>query len=208
MRIFEGLDYVHKEGDSHPIEEILGVLGDLVRQGKIRFAGLSNETPWGVMSFLKAAENLSLPRIVSIQNAYNLVNRSFETGLAEIYYREQVSLLAYSPLGQGYLTGKYEGGALPEGSRKTLFNRLGRYEMGNGPRAISAYVALAQTHGLDPAQMALAFAASRPFVTSTIIGATTLAQLKTDIHGCLLRLSDAVIQDIEQLHLTYPNPCP
>jgi aryl-alcohol dehydrogenase-like predicted oxidoreductase len=208
MRIFEGLDYVHKEGDSHPIEEILGVLGDLVRQGKIRFAGLSNETPWGVMSFLKVAENLSLPRIVSIQNAYNLVNRSFETGLAEIFYREQVSLLAYSPLGQGYLTGKYEGGALPEGSRKTLFNRLGRYEMGNGPRAISAYVALAQTHGLDPAQMALAFAASRPFVTSTIIGATTLAQLETDIAGCLLRLSDAVIQDIEQLHLTYPNPCP
>ena len=208
MRIFEGLDYVHKEGDSHPIEEILGVLGDLVRQGKIRFAGLSNETPWGVMSFLKAAENLSLPRIVSIQNAYNLVNRSFETGLAEIFYREQVSLLAYSPLGQGYLTGKYEGGALPEGSRKTLFNRLGRYEMGNGPRAISAYVALAQTHGLDPAQMALAFAASRPFVTSTIIGATTLAQLETDIAGCLLRLSDAVIQDIEQLHLNYPNPCP
>jgi len=208
MRIFEGLDYVHKEGDSHSIEDILGVLGDLVRQGKIRFAGLSNERPWGVMSFLRAAENHALPRIVSIQNAYNLVNRSFETGLAEIFYREQVSLLAYSPLGQGYLTGKYEGGALPEGSRKTLFNRLGRYEMGNGPRAISAYVALARAHGLDPAQMALAFAASRPFVTSTIIGATTLAQLKTDIHGCLLRLSDAVIQDIEQLHLTYPNPCP
>jgi aryl-alcohol dehydrogenase-like predicted oxidoreductase len=208
MRIFEGLDYVHKEGESHSIEDILGVLGDFVQQGKVRFVGLSNETPWGVMSFLKAAENLSLPRIVSIQNAYNLVNRSFETGLAEIFYREQVSLLAYSPLGQGYLTGKYEGGALPEGSRKRLFDRLGRYEMGNGPRAISAYVALARKHGLDPAQMALAFAASRPFVTSTIIGATTLAQLKTDIEGCLLRLSDAVIQDIEQLHLTYPNPCP
>ncbi|HXE03058.1 MAG TPA: aldo/keto reductase, partial [Methyloceanibacter sp.] len=104
--------------------------------------------------------------------------------------------------------GKYEGGALPEGSRKRLFDRLGRYEMGNGPRAISAYVALARKHGLDPAQMALAFTASRPFVTSTIIGATTLTQLKTDIEGCLLRLSDAVIQDIEQLHLTYPNPCP
>lgn len=208
MRIFEGLDYVHKEGESHSIEHILGVLGEFVRQGKVRFVGLSNETPWGVMSFLKAAENLSLPRIVSIQNAYNLVNRSFETGLAEIFYREQVSLLAYSPLGQGYLTGKYENGALPEGSRKRLFDRLGRYEVGNGPRAISAYVALARTHGLDPAQMALAFAASRPFVTSTIIGATTMAQLKADIEGCLLRLSDAVIQDIEQLHLTYPNPCP
>ncbi|HSB58261.1 MAG TPA: NADP(H)-dependent aldo-keto reductase [Methyloceanibacter sp.] len=208
MRIFEGLDYVHKEGESHSIVDILGVLGEFVRQGKVRFVGLSNETPWGVMSFLKAAEISGLPRIVSIQNAYNLVNRSFETGLAEIFYREQVSLLAYSPLGQGYLTGKYENGALPEGSRKRLFDRLGRYEMGNGPRAISAYVALARAHGLDPAQMALAFAASRPFVTSTIIGATTLTQLKTDIEGCLLRLSDAVIQDIEQLHLTYPNPCP
>ena len=208
MRIFEGLDYVHKEGESHSIEDILGVLGDFVNQGKVRFVGLSNETPWGVMSFLKTAENLSLPRIVSIQNAHNLVNRSFETGLAEIFYREQVSLLAYSPLGQGYLTGNYEGGALPEGSRTRLFDRLGRYEMGNGPRAISAYVALAQAHGLDPTQMALAFTASRPFVTSTIIGATTLGQLKTDIEGCLLRLSDAVIQDIEQLHLTYPNPCP
>lgn len=208
MRIFKGLDYVHKEGESHSIVDILGVLGEFVRQGKVRFVGLSNETPWGVMSFLKAAEISGLPRIVSIQNAYNLVNRSFETGLAEIFYREQVSLLAYSPLGQGYLTGKYENGALPEGSRKRLFDRLGRYEMGNGPRAISAYVALARAHGLDPAQMALAFAASRPFVTSTIIGATTLTQLKTDIEGCLLRLSDAVIQDIEQLHLTYPNPCP
>jgi aryl-alcohol dehydrogenase-like predicted oxidoreductase len=208
MRIFEGLDYVHKEGESHSIEDILGVLGEFVQQGKVRLVGLSNETPWGVMSFLKAAEIAGLPRIVSIQNAYNLVNRSFETGLAEIFYREQVSLLAYSPLGQGYLTGKYENGARPEGSRKRLFNRLGRYELGNGPRAISAYVAVARAHGLDPAQMALAFAASRPFVTSTIIGATTMAQLRTDIEGCRLRLSEAVIQDIERLHLTYPNPCP
>ena len=208
MRIFEGLDYVHKEGESHAIEVILGVLGEFVEQGKVRFLGLSNETPWGVMTFLKAAETMGLPRIVSIQNAFNLVNRSFEIGLAEIFYREQVSLLAYSPLGQGYLTGKYEGGALPQGSRKLLFDRLGRYEMGNGPRAISAYVALARKHGLDPAQMALAFATSRPFVTSTIIGATSLDQLKTDIDGCLLNLSDAVLKDIEELHLTYPNPCP
>jgi aryl-alcohol dehydrogenase-like predicted oxidoreductase len=160
------------------------------------------------MTFLKASEVLGLPRVVSIQNAYNLANRSFETGLAEIFYREQVSLFAYSPLGQGYLTGKYEGGALPPGSRKRLFDRLGRYEMGNGPRAISAYVALARKHGLDPAQMALAFVTSRPFVTSNIIGATTLAQLKTDIDGCLLKLSDGVLKDIEELHLTYPNPCP
>ena len=146
--------------------------------GKVRFVGLSNETPWGVMSFLKASEQPGMPRPVSIQNAYNLVNRSFETGLSEIFYREQVSLLGYSPLGQGYLSGKYEGGALPPGSRKTLFNRLGRYEKGNGPRAISTYIELARKHGLDPAQMAIAFAVSRPFVTSTIIGATSMEQLE------------------------------
>ena len=165
------------------------MLAKLVASGKVRFVGLSNETPWGVMSFLRASERHGLPRPVSIQNAYNLVNRSFETGLSEIFYREQVSLLAYSPLGQGYLSGKYEGGALPPGSRKTLFDRLGRYEKGNGPRAISTYIELARKHGLDPAQMAIAFAVSRPFVTSTIIGATTMEQLKTDIDAAELKLS-------------------
>jgi len=208
MRIFEGLDYVHVEGDSHPVEEILAVLGRLVEAGKVRFVGLSNETPWGVMSFLKASEQHGLPRIVSVQNAYNLVNRSYEIGLSEITYREGVSLLGYSPLGQGYLSGKYEGGALPPNSRKRLFNRLGRYEQGNGPKAISAYVGLARRHGLDPAQMAIAFAASRPFVTSAIIGATTMAQLETDIAALDLKLDDQVLADIEQIHLDYPNPCP
>lgn len=208
MRVFEGFDYLHLEGDSHPIPEILETLGKLVADGKIRFVGLSNETPWGVMTFLKASEQHGLPRPVSIQNAYNLVNRSFETGLSEIHYREQVSLLGYSPLGQGYLSGKYEGGALPPGSRKTLFNRLGRYEKGNGPRAISTYISLARRHGLDPAQMAIAFAASRPFVTSAIIGATTMEQLKTDIAAANLTLSPDVLADIEQIHLDYPNPCP
>ena len=208
MRIFEGLDYLHLEGEGHPIDDILGALGKLVSDGKVRFVGLSNETPWGAMSFLKAAEQRRLPRPASIQNAYNLVNRSFEIGLSEVAYREEVSLLAYSPLGQGYLSGKYEGGALPSGSRKALFARLGRYEKGNGPRAISAYIDLARRHGLDPAQMAIAFAASRPFVTSTIIGATTMDQLKTDIAAAELTLSDAVLADIEQVHLDYPNPCP
>jgi aryl-alcohol dehydrogenase-like predicted oxidoreductase len=117
-------------------------------------------------------------------------------------------LFAYSPLGQGYLSGKYEGGALAPHSRKTLFNRLGRYEKANGPKAISTYVALAKRHGLDPAQMAIAFASSRPFVTSAIIGATTLAQLETDIAAFDLRLGDQVLADIEQIHLDYPNPCP
>ncbi|MBK5199869.1 MAG: aldo/keto reductase, partial [Methyloceanibacter sp.] len=208
MRIFEGLDYLHLEGDTHPIHEILGVLAKLVQDGKVRFVGLSNETPWGVMTFLKAAEQHELPRPVSIQNAFNLVNRSFESGLSEIFYREQVSLLAYSPLGQGYLTGKYEGGALPPLSRKTLFNRLGRYEMGNGPKVISTYVALARRHGVDPAAMAIAFAASRPFVTSAIIGATSMEQLKTDIAAASLKLPEHLLAEIEQIHLDYPNPCP
>jgi aryl-alcohol dehydrogenase-like predicted oxidoreductase len=208
MRVFEGLNYLHIEGDSHPIVEILGVLGDLVAGGKVRFVGLSNETPWGVMSFLKASEQHGLPRPASIQNAYNLVNRTFELGLSEVANREQVGLLAYSPLGQGYLTGKYEDGALPPRSRKTLFDRLGRYEKGNGPRAISTYVVLARRHGLDPAQMAIAFAMSRPFVTSAIIGATTLDQLKTDIDAAELKLSPEVLADIDHIHLDTPNPCP
>lgn len=208
MRIFEGHDYIHLGKEERPIQEILAALGRLVEAGKVRFIGLSNETPWGLMTFLKCAETQGLPRIVSIQNAYNLVNRSFETGLSEIFYREHVSLLAYSPLGQGYLSGKYEDGALPPNSRKTLFDRLGRYEKGNGPRAISTYVALARRHGLDPAQMAIAFAVSRPFATSTIIGATTMAQLKADIDAADLQLSDDVLADIEQIHLDMPNPCP
>jgi aryl-alcohol dehydrogenase-like predicted oxidoreductase len=208
MRIFEGLEYVRLSGDAHPIHDILATLGKLVRGGKVRFIGLSNETPWGVMTFLKLAEQHGLPRPVSIQNAFNLVNRSYEVGLSEITYEEQVSLLAYSPLGQGYLTGKYENGALPPRSRKTLFDRLGRYEKANGPRAISAYVALAKKHGLDPAQLAISFAVSRPFITSVIIGATTMDQLKTDIDAADLTLSDAVLEDIDQIHLDYPNPCP
>jgi len=208
MRIFEGLEYVRLPGEAHPIHDILATLGKLVTGGKVRFIGLSNETPWGVMSFLRLAEQHGLPRPVSVQNAFNLVNRSYEVGLSEISFEEQVSLLAYSPLGQGYLTGKYEGGALPPHSRKTLFDRLGRYEKANGPRAISAYVALAKKHGLDPAQMAIAFAVSRPFVTSVIIGATAMDQLETDIAAADLTLSDNVLEDIDQIHLDYPNPCP
>ena len=208
LRIFEGLEYVRLSGDAHPIHDILTTLSKLVRDGKVRFIGLSNETPWGVMNFLKLAEQHDLPRPASIQNAFNLVNRSYEVGLSEITHQEQISLLAYSPLGQGYLTGKYENGALPPGSRKTLFDRLGRYEQGNGPRAVSAYVALAKKHGLEPAQMAVAFAVSREFVTSVIIGATDTKQLKTDIDGSDLKLPGALLEDIEKIHLDYPNPCP
>ncbi|ODS01212.1 aldo/keto reductase [Methyloceanibacter methanicus] len=208
IRVFEGLEYRRFADDAHNIHEILDVLGAFVASGKVRFIGLSNETPWGVMKFLKLAEQHNLPRVVSVQNAYSLVNRVYEVGLSEVGYEEQVSLLGYSPLGQGYLTGKYEDGALPPGARKTLFDRLGRYEQGNGPRAISAYVALARRHGLDPAQMAIAFAKSRPFMTSVIIGATTMDQLKTDMAAADLELPEAVLEEIDKIHLDYPNPCP
>lgn len=208
IRVFEGLEFHRFDDEAHNLHEILEVLGEFVKSGKVRFIGLSNETPWGVMTFLRLAEKHGLPRVVSIQNAFNLVNRSYEVGLSEVTYEEGVGLLGYSPLAQGYLTGKYEDGALPEGARKTLFDRLQRYEKGNGPRAISAYVALAKRHGLDPSQMAICYALSRPYMTSVIVGATSMAQLKADIAATDLTLSQAVLEEIDQIHLDYPNPCP
>jgi aryl-alcohol dehydrogenase-like predicted oxidoreductase len=196
------------EGPEHPIPEILEVLGDLVRAGKIRHVGLSNESPWGVTSFLRASESRGLPRVASIQNAYSLVNRTFEGGLAEIALREDVGLLAYSPLAQGYLTGKYAGGALPKGSRKQLFDRLQRYETPGAAPAIDAYVALAREAGLDPAQMALAFVTSRAFVTSNIIGATSLAQLETALDSTGVTLTPDLEARIDAIHLRHTNPCP
>jgi aryl-alcohol dehydrogenase-like predicted oxidoreductase len=160
------------------------------------------------MRFLHLAETLGLPRVASVQNAYSLVNRLYEQGLAEVSMREEVALLPYSPLGGGSLSGKYLGGAKPEGARMTLFNRFTRYESEQAQRAIAAYVALAQKHGLDPSQMALAFVASRQFVTSTIIGATSLAQLKTDIDAFDVELSPEVLAGIAEIHKESPNPCP
>ncbi|WP_137388291.1 aldo/keto reductase [Rhodoligotrophos defluvii] len=194
--------------DEVPIEDQLGALGRLVEQGKVRHVGLSNETPWGTMRFLMAAETKGLPRVQSIQNAYSLVNRTFEEGLAEIAIRENVGLLAYSPLAQGYLTGKYLNGALPTGSRKQLFDRLQRYEGPGSQVAIESYAALARRYGLDPARMAIAFVASRPFVTSVIIGATTMEQLATDIEAGSEKLDEAVLREIEAIHLVHKNPCP
>lgn len=208
LELFSGLDYRHFEGDSIPIEETLAALGELVDSGKVRAVGVSNETPWGTMRYLMASECQGLPRIASIQNAYNLLNRTFEIGLSEISHREDVGLLAYSPLAQGYLTGKYEGGALPKGSRKQLYNRLQRYETPRAPAAITAYVNLAREHGLDPAQMALQFVTTRPFVTSNIIGATTMAQLRTDIASIEVPWSDELERAINDIHLQSPNPCP
>ena len=208
INVFGGLSYQHHEDESVAIEETLNVLNDLVKAGKIRYVGLSNETPWGVSQFLQAADRLGLPRIVSIQNAYNLLNRTFEMGLSEFAHREQVGLLAYSPLSQGYLTGKYQNGALPEGARKTLFARLDRYESEVALQAIDRYISLAQEHSLDPAQMALAFVNQQPFVTSNLIGATTMEQLKTNIDSLNLALSEEVLQTIEEIHLLSPNPSP
>ncbi len=208
LEVFSGLNYKHFDGDAIPIDETLDALEELVKTGKIRAVGVSNETAWGTMRHIMAAESNGRPRIASIQNAYNLLNRTFEIGLSEISLREDVGLLAYSPLAQGYLTGKYEGGALPKGSRKQLFNRLQRYETPHAPAAITAYINLAREFGLDPGQMALQFVTTRPFVTSNIIGATTMEQLRTDIDSVDLEWTDALEQAIEAIHLDNPNPCP
>lgn len=203
-----GLAYKHIEGATVPIEEILGALQEHVKAGKIRWIGLSNETAWGTMTFLHHATAKSLPRVQSIQNAYSLVNRTFELGLAEITHREQVGLLAYSPLAQGYLTGKYQAGALPAQSRKALFNRMQRYERPETGPAIDRYLAIAKRFGLDPAQMALQFVTTRPFVTSNIIGATTMAQLKTNIASISVAWSDDLEKAIDEAHHAQPNPAP
>jgi aryl-alcohol dehydrogenase-like predicted oxidoreductase len=160
------------------------------------------------MRFLEESNQRGLPRIASIQNAYHLANRVFEFGLAEIAMREDVGLLAYSPLGQGVLTGKYLDGALPAGARKTLYNRMQRYEGPGAEEAVRAYVALAQAFGWDPTQLALKFCDSRPFVTATIIGATSMEQLKTDIDAFDLTWTDELDQAVDAIHVRRPNPCP
>lgn len=203
-----GLAYRHLDGKSVPIEDILGALDAQVKAGKIRHVGLSNESAWGTMEFLRHAKERGLPRMQSIQNAYSLINRVFELGQAEIAHREQVGLLAYSPLGQGFLTGKYQKGAMPEGSRKKLFNRLQRYERPQTESAIDRYLAVARQFGLDPAQLALQFVTTRPFVTSNIIGATTMAQLKTNIESINVTWTDELEKAIDEAHHLQPNPAP
>jgi aryl-alcohol dehydrogenase-like predicted oxidoreductase len=203
-----GLAYKHLDGNSVPIDEILGALQTHVKAGKIRHIGLSNETAWGTMEFLRHAQAKDLPRVQSIQNAYSLINRIFELGQAEIAHREQVGLLAYSPLGQGYLTGKYQKGAQPEGSRKKLFNRLQRYEKPQTESAIDRYLTIAKQHGIDPAQLALQFVTTRPFVTSNIIGATTMEQLKTNIDSINVKWTDELEKAVDDAHHAQPNPAP
>ncbi len=196
------------QSDEVPVEETLGVLQDLVTAGKIRHIGLSNETAWGTMRFLQASEAGHGPRVASIQNAYNLINRTYETGLAEISMREQIGLLAYSPLGQGYLTGKYQNGARPAGARTTLFNRGQRYEKPGVEEAIAAYMALAADFGLDPATLALAFVTTRPFVTSNIIGATTMEQLRVALASEAVKITPEMEEKIDGLFQIHGSPAP
>jgi aryl-alcohol dehydrogenase-like predicted oxidoreductase len=206
---FGSLGYRH-DPDEHftPIEDTLEVLDGLVREGKIREIGLSNETPWGVSRFLHLSESRGWPRIASIQNPYNLLNRTYEVGLAEMSMREQVGLLAYSPLAFGALTGKYLNGLRPEKGRLTLFSRFTRYSNPEAQAACARYVQLAREHGLDPAQMALAFVTRQPFVTSNIIGATNMDQLNRNLSSVNMGLPDALLEAIAAIHRSQPNPAP
>jgi aryl-alcohol dehydrogenase-like predicted oxidoreductase len=197
-----------QQRDSIPINEQLEALAALVKAGKIRHIGLSNETPWGVAEFLRCSKTLDLPKIVSIQNAYHLMNRSFEAGLSEVCQHGKVGLLAYSPLAFGHLSGKYLAEPPMEG-RVTLFPGFGqRYNKPNVPAASRAYVRIAQEAGLNPAQMALAYARSRWFTSAVIIGATSVQQLQQNLDSAELTLSQDVLAQIEAVHRLYPNPAP
>jgi len=195
-------------GERDRMRETLSTLNDAVEAGKIRYIGLSNETAWGTMTFLQLAEQEGWPRPIAIQNPYSLLNRTFEIDLSEIAVREDCGLLAYSPLAGGTLTGKYLDGRRPPGSRRTIDERGSRYETERGEAATREYVAITQRHGLDPAQMALAFVNRQPFLSANIIGATTLEQLQTNIDAAELTLSDEVMAEIEAVHQRNPNPCP
>jgi aryl-alcohol dehydrogenase-like predicted oxidoreductase len=208
INLFGGWSYKDYKQDYSAFEDVLAALDVWVQKGAIRHIGVSNESPWGVMRFVDEAQHNGLPRIATIQNAYNLVNRVFELGLAEIAMRENVGLLAYSPLAQGYLTGKYLGGARPAGARSTLFERGQRYEGPGAENAIKAYIALAADHGLSPSQLALKFCATREFMTSVIIGATTMEQLVHDIDAFDVPWSEELEKAVEVIHSTTPNPCP
>ncbi len=204
-----GPDYMKNlKEEEASLRETFDALEELVKRGKIRFIGLSNESAWGTMACLQLSHGKDHIRAQSIQNAYNFVNRTYETALAEVSMREQVGLLAYSPLAQGFLSGKYMNGAKPKGARRTLFGRMQRYETPSADAAIAAYVDLAKQRGLDPAQLALQFVTTRVFVTSNIIGATTMEQLKTDIDSVNLPWSPDLEEAVNAIHLRHTNPCP
>lgn len=190
------------------LEETLTALQDEIKKGRIRYIGLSNETPWGTMKFLHLAEKLGLSKFVSVQNPYNLLNRTYEIGMSEIAHYEGVGLLAYSPLAFGYLTGKFRHGARPANARVTLFSRFSRYSNPQSEWATEQYAQLAEQHGLSLTQLALVFIKQQFFVTSTIIGATNLDQLKENIQAFEVDLSEEVLKGIEDIHRQQPNPAP
>ena len=207
---FGRLGYTQSDDMGIPISETLEALNDAVKSGKIRNIGISNETPWGVMEYLKLTDmnQIKYPRIVSIQNPYNLLNRTYEVGLAEISYREKIGLLAYSPLGFGMLTGKYQE-AYPENSRLGLHGGwFTRYSNDKCKKAVIEYLAVAKKFKLSLTQLALAFVNTRPFVSSNIIGATTLSQLKENIDSVNINLSPEIIKEINKIHEQTPNPAP
>jgi aryl-alcohol dehydrogenase-like predicted oxidoreductase len=197
------------ERETIPIAEQLEVFADIIKAGKIRYLGLSNETPWGVSEFIRVALQLGLPKVIAIQNAYNLLNRVFDSALAEVCRHTNVGLLAYSPLGFGFLSGKYLQGRPKEDTRITLFSRFGqRYLKPNVNEAVAEYVKIARKYNLKPAQLALAFVQSRWFVTSTIIGATTLEQLQENIDSVNVSLTSEILAELDAVHTHYPNPAP
>ena len=204
------LEYKHRDSENYiAIEETLDALNNLVKDGKVRHIGISNETAWGVNQYLKFSESKKVARIVSIQNAYNFLNRGFEVNLSEIAIREKVGLLAYSPLASGYLSGKYRNGEMPKNSRMDLFYDFWpRYRTLNSEKAIEEYWNLAKAFNLNLAQMSIKFCEMQPFLTSVIIGATTLEQLKTNIDSVNVNLNKEIIKKIGEIHKRYPNPCP
>ena len=204
------LEYEHKNIDDFvSIEETLDSLNNLVKAGKVKHIGISNETPWGTSQYLKLSEQKKLAKVVSIQNAYNFLNRAFEVGLSEIAIREKVGLLAYSPLASGYLSGKYRNGAMPKNSRMDLFYDFwGRYRTMYSEKAIEEYWNLANDFNLNLAQMAIKFCEIQPFITSVIIGATTMEQLKTNIDSVNINLDEKITTKIGKIHKKYSNPCP
>lgn len=197
------------ERETVPIAEQLAAFADVIKSGKIRYLGLSNETPWGVSEFIRIANQIGLPKVVSIQNAYNLLNRNFDSALAEVSRYTSVGLLAYSPLGFGYLSGKYIGSQQPKNTRVSLFPGFGqRYLKPNVQEAMAAYVEVAIKYNLKPAQLAIAFVRSRWFVKSTIIGATTLEQLQENIDSVNVVLEQEILAELDAIHTRYPNPAP
>jgi len=206
---FGQLDFDYDPYDNQwtQIDEVLEGLRDLIKAGKIRHIGLSNETPWGVMKFLQTSKEKNLPRMVSIQNAYNLVNRVFDVANSEVATREQCGLLAYSPLAGGRLSGKYINDQ-PKNARFTLWPRnFDRHHTARGESAISKYFELAKKHNIAPSTFANAYVNDRPFVTSNIIGATSMQQLKENIDSIDITLSKEILEEIESIHLSDPNPC-